>query len=171
MTAPTIRPALWSGHDWVDRLNPDDRLVTGRAYDLLKRAFDIAVVVMALPLWAVVMGICAAMVKLDDPSAPVLFTQRRTGIRGEPFAMHKFRTMVPGADSMKGSLAHLNELEPPDFKITDDPRITRPGRFLRAGEKYRGYTVRDVTRRGAILCHGKKSVEVPFGESRLLDLN
>ena len=45
--------------------------------------------------------------------------------------MHKFRTMVPNAEEMKQQLWHLNELEWPDFKITDDPRVTRPGRWLR----------------------------------------
>ncbi len=131
MTAPTIGPALWSGHGWVDRLHPENRLVTGRSYDVLKRTFDIVVVVLTVPLWVIAMGACAAMIKLDDPSAPVMFTQRRTGLRGQSFVMHKFRTMVPNADSMKDDLEHLNELEPPDFKITNDPRITRPGRFLR----------------------------------------
>ncbi|MEE9299304.1 MAG: sugar transferase [Acidimicrobiia bacterium] len=131
MTAPAIRPALWSGHDWVDQLKPEHRLLTGRPYDILKRAFDLTVVLVTLPVWLLVMAVCAAMVKLDDPSAPVIFAQRRAGLGGAPITMNKFRTMVPDADSMQEELEHLNELELPDFKITDDPRITRPGRFLR----------------------------------------
>lgn len=130
MTAPAV-PVLWSGHDWVDRLRPEHRLVTGRAYDVLKRLFDIAVVVLAAPLWVPLMAICAIAIKLDDPSAPVMFTQIRTGRSGRTIRMHKFRTMVPNAEAMKWELRHLNELEWPDFKITDDPRITRPGRLLR----------------------------------------
>lgn len=135
MTAiPTtaVRPALWSGHDWVDRVRPEYRIVTGRWYALAKRAFDLVVVIGAMPLWVPLVLICAAVVKLDDPSAPVLYTQRRAGLRGSEFGMHKFRTMVPNAEEMTEQLQHLNELEPPDFKITNDPRITGPGRVLRA---------------------------------------
>lgn len=132
MTAPAIRPALWSGHEWVDRLRPEHRVLTGRAYDIAKRTFDLVVVIVAAPLWLAVMGVCALAIKIDDPSAPVIFTQRRAGRHGAPIRMHKFRTMVPDADAMKAELEHLNELEWPYFKITNDPRITRPGRFLRS---------------------------------------
>lgn len=132
MTAPAIRPALWSGYDWVDRLRPENRLVTGRAYDVLKRVFDLVVVLAAAPLWVPVTLLIALVIKLDDRSAPVIFSQRRAGLHGAEFRMHKFRTMVPNADEMKAELEHLNELEWPYFKITNDPRITRPGRFLRS---------------------------------------
>jgi lipopolysaccharide/colanic/teichoic acid biosynthesis glycosyltransferase len=132
VTAPAIKPALWSGYDWIDRMRPEHRVVTGRAYDVFKRVFDLIVVIAAAPLWVPVALICAAVIKLDDPSAPVVFTQRRAGLHGTEFAMHKFRTMVPNADEMKKDLEHLNELEWPYFKITNDPRITRPGRFLRS---------------------------------------
>ncbi len=131
MTTETLRPALWSGLDWLDRMRPEDRLVTGRAYLIAKRVMDVALVVLAAPLWLLVMAVCALAVKLDDPSAPVVFTQTRTGVAGRTIVMHKFRTMVPDAEGMKWDLRHLNELEWPDFKITDDPRITRPGRLLR----------------------------------------
>lgn len=131
MTTPAIRPALWSGHDWVDRLKPEHCIVTGRAYEVTKRAFDLLLVVATAPVWILVIAVCAALIKLDDPSAPVIYTQRRAGLRGDEIKMHKFRTMVPGAHEMKTELEHLNELELPYFKITDDPRVTRPGRFLR----------------------------------------
>lgn len=131
MIAPAIRPALWSGHDWVDRFRPGDAWFTGRAYRVLKRAFDVAVVLAASPLWLPLMGLAALAVKLDDPHAPVMFRQVRAGRGGRPFTMRKFRTMVPDAEELKAGLWHLNELEWPDFKITNDPRVTRPGRFLR----------------------------------------
>lgn len=131
MTAPVISPALWSGRDWVDRLKPEYRHITGRAYDVAKRAFDLVVVVVTAPVWMLVIAACAALIKLDDPSAPVIYTQPRAGMRGSEIKMHKFRTMVANADEMMAELEHLNELELPDFKITNDPRITRPGRFLR----------------------------------------
>ncbi|RME90543.1 MAG: sugar transferase [Anaerolineae bacterium] len=55
----------------------------------------------------------------------------RTGKGGRRFPMYKFRTMVPNAEELKAKYAHLNELQWPDFKITNDPRVTRVGRFLR----------------------------------------
>jgi lipopolysaccharide/colanic/teichoic acid biosynthesis glycosyltransferase len=61
----------------------------------------------------------------------VMFTQQRTGLHGRRFRMFKFRTMVANAEELKASLQHLNILPPPDFKIIDDPRITRVGRILR----------------------------------------
>jgi len=60
-----------------------------------------------------------------------VFKQLRTGKGGRRFNMYKFRTMVPNAEELKSKYAHLNELQWPDFKITNDPRITSVGRFLR----------------------------------------
>jgi len=131
MTAPAIRPLLWSGHDWVDRLRPTQALFKGRVYEIAKRAFDLIAVIAAAPLWVPIITLIALAIKLDDRSAPVFFSQTRTGHGGRTFRMHKFRTMVPDAEDMKWELRHLNELEWPLFKITDDPRITRPGRLLR----------------------------------------
>ena len=131
MTAPTINPALWLGHNWVDRLKPENRIVTGHAYDVVKRIFDLLLVVVTAPLWILVMAVCAVLIKFDDPSAPVMYTQSRAGLYGKAIKMHKFRTMVPNAEAMEADLQHINELEWPDFKATNDPRITRPGRLLR----------------------------------------
>jgi lipopolysaccharide/colanic/teichoic acid biosynthesis glycosyltransferase len=67
-----------------------------------------------------------------DSPGPIFFVQARTGRHGRRFKMLKFRTMVRNAEELKASLKHLNILPPPDFKIPNDPRITRVGRFLRA---------------------------------------
>lgn len=99
--------------------------------DRLKRAFDLFVVGATLPFWLPVFALIALALKLSAPFAPVLFRQLRTGRGGHRFRMFKFRTMVPDAEARKADLAHLNELQWPDFKIEDDPRITRIGRFLR----------------------------------------
>ena len=106
--------------------------MTGRArrYLLAKRAFDLVVSVALLPVVVPVLLLCALAVRLDSPG-PIVFTQLRTGRHGVRFRMLKFRTMVRNAEELKASLAHLNILPPPDFKIIDDPRITRVGRFLR----------------------------------------
>jgi lipopolysaccharide/colanic/teichoic acid biosynthesis glycosyltransferase len=60
-----------------------------------------------------------------------MFKQLRTGKGGRRFNMYKFRTMIPNAEELKSKYAHLNELQWPDFKITNDPRITPIGKFLR----------------------------------------
>ena len=83
------------------------------------------------PVWMALVGVLALLIKLDDWQAPVFYEQLRTGINGRRFKLYKFRTMVPNAEEMKKELMHLNELEWPDFKITNDPRITKIGKFLR----------------------------------------
>ena len=101
-----------------------------RRYLVAKRILDL-VVVGLLGVVLVPLGLMIVLaIKLDSPG-PAMFTQARTGQHGRRFAMYKFRTMVVNAEELKASLAHLNVLEPPDFKIIDDPRITRVGRFLR----------------------------------------
>lgn len=99
-------------------------------YQRFKRAFDLFVSISALPLLLPVMVIIAILIWLDD-RGPVLFKQERTGKGGRRFGMYKFRTMVTNAEELKQEYAHLNELTWPDFKIADDPRITRVGGFLR----------------------------------------
>jgi lipopolysaccharide/colanic/teichoic acid biosynthesis glycosyltransferase len=91
---------------------------------------DLAISLAAMPLILPILGLCAVAVRLDSPG-PILFRQQRTGLHGVRFGMYKFRTMVANAEELKPSLAHLNIMTPPDFKIIDDPRITRVGKFLR----------------------------------------
>ena len=95
-----------------------------------KRIADVVVCLAALPLALPLLLVVAVVIRLDSPG-PILFRQQRTGRHGSRFAMYKFRTMVRDAEAMKASLAHLNILPPPDFKVPNDPRITRVGRFLR----------------------------------------
>jgi len=95
-----------------------------------KRAIDITICILISPVVLIVLTGCAIAIRLDSPGA-VLFTQQRTGRDGVRFAMYKFRTMVHNAEELKPSLQHLNILPPPDFKIPNDPRITRVGTFLR----------------------------------------
>ncbi len=99
-------------------------------YAQAKRILDLALIVVSLPLSIPVLLLCALAVRLDSPG-PVLYQQQRTGQHGRKFGMYKFRTMVRNADELKAQLAHLNILPPPDFKIINDPRITRVGRFMR----------------------------------------
>jgi lipopolysaccharide/colanic/teichoic acid biosynthesis glycosyltransferase len=92
---------------------------------------DLLLVIITIPLWLPLNAIIALLIRITSPGAPVIFTQARTGKGGHRFYMYKFRTMVPNAEDLKAKYAHLNELQWPDFKITNDPRITRIGKFLR----------------------------------------
>ena len=123
--------SIVSRYPWLTRYPPKLRLWNNRGYLLVKRIFDFTVVIVSAPMWLIVMGVCALLIKLDDPKGYVLFTQARTGLGGRRFEMYKFRSMVTNAEEQKIELAHLNELQWPDFKITNDPRITKIGAFLR----------------------------------------
>jgi lipopolysaccharide/colanic/teichoic acid biosynthesis glycosyltransferase/CheY-like chemotaxis protein len=101
-----------------------------KSYQIGKRLFDLLLVILAMPFALSLMAVIALAVRLDSPG-PVLFTQNRTGKNGHRFKMLKFRTMVSNAECLKPRYAHLNELSWPDFKIANDPRMTRVGRFLR----------------------------------------
>lgn len=117
--------------DWIKKFDPQKRIVTGKAYLLVKRVVDLFLVVITLPLWLPLNGVVALIIRVTSPGAPVIFKQLRTGKSGHRFHMYKFRTMVANAEELKSTYAHLNELKWPDFKITNDPRITPVGRFLR----------------------------------------
>jgi lipopolysaccharide/colanic/teichoic acid biosynthesis glycosyltransferase len=97
---------------------------------MIKRAIDVGACLMVAPLIVPLLLLIALLVYLDSPGK-VFFTQLRTGKGGRRFRMYKFRTMVPNAEELKIKYAHLNELTWPDFKITNDPRITRVGKILR----------------------------------------
>jgi lipopolysaccharide/colanic/teichoic acid biosynthesis glycosyltransferase len=100
-------------------------------YSPLRRAFDLAVVGCAIVLLSVPLLVLALLVKLSDPRAPILFRQRRCGEDGRIFHVFKFRTMVRNADELKEKLRHLSEVPWPDFRLSNDPRVTRLGRVMR----------------------------------------
>ena len=100
-----------------------------RSSHLLKRSLDVAASAGGLLCLAPMLAVIAAAIRLDSPG-PVLYRQKRIGREGREFEMLKFRSMVDGADAQKADLAHLNETVGL-FKIANDPRVTRVGRFLR----------------------------------------
>ncbi|MDO4461406.1 MAG: sugar transferase [Bacteroidia bacterium] len=97
---------------------------------LVKRIFDIlfasCVILCGLPFFILV----ALLIKLDS-RGPIFFKQKRSGLKGKIFEVYKFRTMVTNAEELKAKLMSQNEMDGPAFKMTNDPRITRIGRFLR----------------------------------------
>jgi exopolysaccharide biosynthesis polyprenyl glycosylphosphotransferase len=108
-----LRPPMLTGLEWAT-----------------KRVFDVVVsllfIVIGIPLWLVV----AAAIKLES-RGPVLYVDRRIGVREQEFGMLKFRTMVAGAAERQDELEDENEASGALFKIRDDPRVTRVGRVLR----------------------------------------
>ncbi len=102
-----------------------------RGYRIAKRILDIVVASVGLVLLAPLMLLIAIAIKLDSPG-PVLFRQVRIGKGGKPFWFIKFRSMVKNAEQIKRDLIPKNEVRGgPVFKMRNDPRVTRVGRFLR----------------------------------------
>jgi exopolysaccharide biosynthesis polyprenyl glycosylphosphotransferase len=101
-----------------------------RSSRMLKRAFDVATTTVALTAVAPILMTIAFAIRLDS-KGPILFRQIRVGRDGETFRIFKFRSMVVGAEAQKDGLRDLNEVGDGMFKITEDPRVTRVGEFLR----------------------------------------
>lgn len=96
----------------------------------LKYSLDRMLALLGLILTAPMMLAISAVIKLSSPG-PVFFRQQRCGLNGKRFTLYKFRTMVPEAELLKKDLLRRNEMDGPVFKITNDPRVTKVGRFLR----------------------------------------
>ena len=101
-----------------------------RSTAMIKRGFDIVVSSVGLLLSAAVFPVIAIAIRLDS-RGPIFFNQTRAGLDGRPFEMHKFRTMVADAEARLKDVVRLDDLRDPVFKLSDDPRVTRVGRFLR----------------------------------------
>jgi len=97
---------------------------------IAKRILDQLLASIAVLLLWPLMLVIAVVVKLESRGS-VIYPSLRVGKKGVPFACYKFRTMVPGANGLRKKLRHLNQRRGPFFKIANDPRITRLGRFLR----------------------------------------
>ncbi|MEM8531006.1 MAG: sugar transferase [Chloroflexota bacterium] len=97
---------------------------------VVKRIVDLALIVIASPLLLLVTALIALAIKYDS-KGPVIFRQKRVGKNQQLFTAYKFRTMTVDAEERKSELSELNEADGPMFKMRNDPRITRTGRFLR----------------------------------------
>ncbi len=99
-------------------------------YDFFKRVFDLLLCLIAFVPFCLIWLIVAIAIKIQD-GGPVMYKSVRLTKNGREFKMYKFRSMCLGAEDMKKDLMDQNEMKGPAFKITDDPRITKVGRFLR----------------------------------------
>lgn len=99
-------------------------------YHEIKRGIDVIVALLAIVLFAPVFLVTALAIYIED-GAPVFFIQERNGLHGKIFRMYKFRSMCRDAAKIHQSLLAQNELDGPAFKMKDDPRLTRVGKFIR----------------------------------------
>ena len=99
-------------------------------YEVIKRIIDIVASFTGLILLSPLILIVSMLIKLES-KGEVIFKQKRVGLNGKEFYMYKFRSMVINAEELKEQLESQNEMSGPMFKIKDDPRITKVGKFIR----------------------------------------
>ena len=102
-----------------------------RVYWVVKRFFDIILSSVAILVLSPVFLIVALAIYIDDPKGSPFFVQTRVGRHGKTFKFYKFRSMVSNAEELLDQLKEKNEKDGPVFKMKDDPRITRIGKFIR----------------------------------------
>jgi exopolysaccharide biosynthesis polyprenyl glycosylphosphotransferase len=107
-----------------------DSLKKGLIYFIVKRIIDFIGALFGIILLSPIFILTALAIKFESPG-PVLFAQHRVGKNGKLFKMYKFRSMVINAEELLERLKSKNEMSGPMFKITDDPRVTSVGKFIR----------------------------------------
>lgn len=100
------------------------------AYEFTKRTIDILVSLIGLIVLFPLLVVIMILIKIDS-RGPILFYQNRVGKNGKIFKMYKFRSMVTNAEDLLKELKNKNEMSGPMFKIKQDPRVTRIGKFIR----------------------------------------
>ena len=100
-------------------------------YEFFKRLIDIVVSIIAILVILPFGLLLAIVIVCDSPGKSPIFVQKRVGKFGKKFKLYKFRTMVPNAEELQDQLEDQNEMDGITFKIKDDPRITRVGKFIR----------------------------------------
>lgn len=112
-------------------LDREEILRKGKRYWKLRRIQDVVLSVIALVVLWPLMLITALIIVIDSPGASPIFVQTRVGRDGKLFQFYKFRSMCPNAEEKLEELLKYNEMDGPAFKMQDDPRITKVGRFIR----------------------------------------
>lgn len=103
----------------------------GKLYLFLKRSLDIFASLAGLIVLSPLFLIVALAIKIEDPKGSIFFSQQRCGKDNKLFPMYKFRSMVSNAEELLEELKEMNEMDGPVFKIKEDPRITKVGKFIR----------------------------------------
>ena len=112
-------------------LDREEVLRSSKKYWFARRTQDLLLSSVALLLLWPIMLVVALLIVIDDPKAGPIFAQTRIGRDGKPFKFYKFRSMCANAEEKLQELLDQNEMEGPVFKIKEDPRITRVGKFIR----------------------------------------
>ena len=99
-------------------------------YNMSKRTLDIIASTLGLIILSPILLVVAILIKLES-KGPAIFSQKRIGLNKKEFKMYKFRSMVQNAEELKEKLAKENEMSGPMFKMKNDPRVTKVGRFIR----------------------------------------
>lgn len=99
-------------------------------YDLTKRVIDVVAALCGLVVLSPLLLVISILIKLES-KGPIVFSQKRIGLNGKHFNMYKLRSMVVNAEELKKKLAAENEMSGPMFKMKNDPRITKVGKFIR----------------------------------------
>lgn len=99
-------------------------------YEISKRAIDIIASLLGLIILSPILLIVAILIKLESKGSAI-FPQKRIGLNGKEFKMYKFRSMVQDAEELKEKLSKENEMSGPMFKMKNDPRVTKVGKFIR----------------------------------------
>lgn len=107
------------------------KVTVSKDYLMYKRVLDVILSLLGLLGTSVIMLFVAMAIKLEDPKGPIFFSQNRCGINGKIFKIYKFRSMYVDAEQRLDELIHLNEQSGPVFKMKNDPRITKVGKFIR----------------------------------------
>ena len=102
-----------------------------KLYLFIKRSIDIICSLAGIIVLSPVFLIVAVLIKIEDPKGSIFFCQERNGQHPNTFKMYKFRSMVHNAEELLKDLQHKNEQTGPAFKMADDPRITKVGKFIR----------------------------------------
>lgn len=110
----------------IESLTKDEKII----YNFSKRILDLLLSLLALVILSPLLLIVAIVIKIES-KGPIIFSQKRIGLNGQEFKMYKFRSMVVNAEELKEKLVKKNEMSGPMFKIKDDPRITKVGKFIR----------------------------------------
>lgn len=126
-----MMPRQAAANEELRILTREEALQGKELYWIFRRAQDIFFSALALVVLLIPMLIVALVIIIDSPGASPIFIQTRIGRDGKPFRFYKFRTMVPNAEEKLKELLKHNEMKGPAFKMKNDPRIIRTGKFLR----------------------------------------
>ena len=126
---PELREAVFDADHMIEIVRTE-AVKERRFYTVMKRITDFFIAGLLLILFLPIIPVVAILIRLDT-HGPVLFKQRRVGKNGKQFDFYKFRSMVDDAENNINALRPLSGSDGPIFKLKEDPRVTRVGRFLR----------------------------------------